>query len=106
MLADGYTYIWYQATDSFDDRATRNAMALLSSAERDNCSRFAFERDRRDYAAAHGLLRSALSDTWMPLRTTGYSLRALVESLAAEHWPQPAVVQPIGHRQSGRVDEW
>ena len=61
MLADGDTYIWYQATDSFDDRATRNAMALLSSAERDNCSRFAFERDRRDYAAAHALLRSALS---------------------------------------------
>ena len=37
------------------------AWALLDEGERAAASRFHFERDRHDYALAHGLLRSALA---------------------------------------------
>jgi phosphopantetheinyl transferase len=37
-------------------------LRLLSPAERERSHRFAFEEDRRDYVAAHALLRLALAD--------------------------------------------
>lgn len=48
-------------TDSMDERAERAALDLLSADERARHDRFWFPRDRRDYAAAHALLRTTLS---------------------------------------------
>src|SRR5262249_48960720 len=37
------------------------ALEVLSPSERARCNRFVFRHDRRDFAAAHALLRSALA---------------------------------------------
>lgn len=41
-------------------QGSANLLPLLSDAERDRMARFHFERDRRAYAMAHGLLRQVL----------------------------------------------
>jgi len=53
--------IWYQSTESLgpDDLAAMDA--LLSEEEQVRAARFVFDRDRRDFTAAHALLRRALS---------------------------------------------
>ena len=51
----------YRATGSFGDDAVRACEATLSDEERARGTRFRFFADRRDFAAAHGLLRSTLS---------------------------------------------
>jgi 4'-phosphopantetheinyl transferase len=43
-------------------RAYGACLAMLSSEERQHAQRFVFERDRRQYIIAHGLLRHSLSD--------------------------------------------
>jgi len=50
-----------RTTEHFDEAALGEAVALLSPAERARYRRFRFARDRRDYAAAHALLRTSLS---------------------------------------------
>jgi 4'-phosphopantetheinyl transferase len=60
-LGPGEVHIWYRTTESSGDVEIEQDLALLSPAERSRHSRFMFERDRRDYALAHGLLRRSLS---------------------------------------------
>jgi 4'-phosphopantetheinyl transferase len=45
-----------------DTRGTNGSTDVLSREERERCARFAFEEDRRDYAAAHTLLRIRLAE--------------------------------------------
>lgn len=54
-------HVWYQATDALDDAGIAAAVSLLSEEECARYRRFHFARDARDYAAAHALLRRALS---------------------------------------------
>jgi 4'-phosphopantetheinyl transferase len=60
-LPSGDAHIWYRFSESLDDDAVRGEMAQLSPEERVRCQRFFFQRDRRDFAAAHALLRRVLS---------------------------------------------
>ena len=60
-LGPGEVHAYYRVTHTLDERAVDDAVALLSSDERARYSRFMFARDRRDYAAAHALLRTSLS---------------------------------------------
>jgi 4'-phosphopantetheinyl transferase len=53
--------IWFHATRSMSARDIERARSLLSSEERERGDQFVFERDRRDFVAAHALLRGALS---------------------------------------------
>ncbi len=55
-------HVWLRQTADMDDQAVAAAVERLSDEERARCSRFHFARDRRDYAAAHALLRTALSE--------------------------------------------
>ena len=60
ILGPRDVHVWCRTTgdaDMLDARETD----LLSSDERARCARFAFARDRRDFAAAHALLRTRLS---------------------------------------------
>jgi phosphopantetheinyl transferase len=54
-------HIWLQDTESLDAAALALADQVLSQEERIQRDRFRFPEDRRDYAAAHNLLRRSLS---------------------------------------------
>jgi 4'-phosphopantetheinyl transferase len=60
-LVPGDAHIWYRFSESLDDDAVEAEVAQLSPDERVRCQRFVFRRDRRDFAAAHALLRRVLS---------------------------------------------
>jgi 4'-phosphopantetheinyl transferase len=53
--------VWYQITEHLSDVDIARALELLSSDERARFDRFVFRCDRRDFAAAHALLRCALA---------------------------------------------
>ena len=54
-------HVWCRATDALSGDDLRAADATLSDDERERCVRFVRPDDRRDFAAAHDLLRRALS---------------------------------------------
>lgn len=54
-------HIAYRHTDSLTDAAIGALVSALPQDERERCGRFVFARDRRDFAAAHELLRRTLS---------------------------------------------
>jgi 4'-phosphopantetheinyl transferase len=61
ILGPDEVHVWYRFTDSIDDVALSAALAVLSAAEQEQYRRFLRLPDRRDYAAAHALLRNSLS---------------------------------------------
>jgi phosphopantetheinyl transferase len=54
-------HIWFQDTESLDPASLALAGQMLSQEELIQRDRFKFPEDRRDYAAAHNLLRQSLS---------------------------------------------
>ncbi len=68
-------HLWYRMTGSLDDAAVNAAVRLLSAEERARYERFVFAHDRRDFAAAHALLRGVLS-TYEDVPTTGWRFEA------------------------------
>jgi 4'-phosphopantetheinyl transferase len=54
-------HVWYCLTEQLGEDALAQARDVLSPAERKRRERFRFARDRRDFTAAHALLRSALT---------------------------------------------
>ena len=61
-LSPGDVHIRYCLTDSLGQDALNAATALLSDEERVRHERFRVDRDRREYAVAHALLRTTLSE--------------------------------------------
>ena len=54
----------YCLTTTLEDEAISEATSHLSVDERARCERFVFPHNRRDFAAAHALLRRTLSDAY------------------------------------------
>ena len=61
-LAPGAAHVRYWLTAACSDVALAEADAVLSDEERSRRDAFRFERDRREYTAAHALLRRTLSE--------------------------------------------
>jgi 4'-phosphopantetheinyl transferase len=53
--------VWYRLTESIRDDELGALDEALSADERERCTRFVFAHDRRDFAAAHALVRRTLS---------------------------------------------
>lgn len=60
-LHPGDVHIWHRATASIDETSLRADVDLLSAEEKIRHTRFMFDRDKRDFAVAHALLRRVLS---------------------------------------------
>ena len=60
-LASDEVAVWYRTTELLDPSELHAMARVLSDDERTRVDRFAFTRDRRDFTAAHALLRYALS---------------------------------------------
>jgi 4'-phosphopantetheinyl transferase len=60
-LAPGDVHVWCRSTDSLGCAELNDLVSRLSPDERVRYARFRFPRDQRDYAAAHALLRTSLS---------------------------------------------
>lgn len=54
-------HVWYRHSERFDDSAVDAALSILSPEERRRHDNLRSAADRRDYAAAHALLRTSLS---------------------------------------------
>ena len=61
MSGDDAVQIWCRSTERLDHAAIAAAVSVLSEDEAAQYRRFHFERDARDYAAAHALLRTTLT---------------------------------------------
>jgi 4'-phosphopantetheinyl transferase len=57
----GEVHVWYRRTESLDEVDVSADVVVLNADERARLERFVFQRDRRDFAAAHALLRRVLS---------------------------------------------
>nr|ASV46884.1 4'-phosphopantetheinyl transferase [uncultured bacterium] len=55
-------HTWAVSVPELSDSELSRLSSVCSRAELERSARFVFERDRRSYLAAHGLLRHALSD--------------------------------------------
>ena len=77
-LAPGEVHVWYSLTAQFDRMQVDAALEVLSPDERARYGRLRFEGGRRDYAAAHALLRTSLSRyaDVSPLEWTFHTLAA------------------------------
>jgi hypothetical protein len=53
--------LYFRLTESVSLREVDQGRTILSLDERMRCDKFLFERDRRDFVAAHALLRGVLS---------------------------------------------
>ena len=60
-LANCQVAVWYCRTESLDRAATEFLGCVLSAEERARRDRLVFDRDRRDFTVAHGLVRRVLS---------------------------------------------
>ena len=60
-LAPDQLHVWYRLTEGLGAPALTAARALLSADERLRHDGYRLARERRDYAAAHALLRTSLS---------------------------------------------
>jgi 4'-phosphopantetheinyl transferase len=61
-MADGFLRVWVRETGAMTAPDVEAALTSLSPDERERYARFHFDRDRRDYGAAHALLRTALTE--------------------------------------------
>lgn len=61
-VTHGDVHVRYRLTDALGDDDWKAAAALLSDCERTRYERFRVDRDRHEYAVAHALLRTTLSE--------------------------------------------
>jgi 4'-phosphopantetheinyl transferase len=60
-------HLYSQNTEALSEDTFHDSMGILSEEERERCDRLRFKEDRRDFVAAHALLRRSLS-AYLPRR--------------------------------------
>jgi 4'-phosphopantetheinyl transferase len=80
---------WTQATEALDARRMAALEAMLDPGERARAHRFTFAADRRDFVAAHGLLKEMVG-RWLGLPPS--RLRMLADAPGAK----PRLIAPPG----------
>jgi 4'-phosphopantetheinyl transferase len=72
-------HLWTLPMASLNPSALEALRQVLSDQERNHAQRFHFERDRRAYVAAHGLVRRALSWCWPDVRPPDWRFTATAD---------------------------
>ena len=87
LLRPGIVAVWWMPTDQVGSADCHRWLAILNQEERERADRFRFEWDRRDFIAAHALLRHMLAfhlgrpaEAWQ-FATSGFRKPAIAESL-------------------------
>ena len=87
LLRPGIVAVWWMPTDQVGSADCHRWLAILNQEERERADRFRFEWDRRDFIAAHALLRHMLAfhlgrpaAAWQ-FATSGFGKPAIAESL-------------------------
>jgi 4'-phosphopantetheinyl transferase len=89
----------YRLTGGLDERALARDAALLSADERARGDRFVFAEDRRDFVAAHALVRRALSHC-RPFDASAWSFvasRSGKPEVAASQRGHPPIAFNLSH---------
>ncbi len=60
-LADNEIAVWWMATDAIEPADLQRWLGILDKEERERAARFYFDIDRREFIAAHALLRTMLA---------------------------------------------
>jgi len=87
LLRPGIVAVWWMPTDQVGSADCHRWLAILNQEERERADRFRFEWDRRDFIAAHALLRHMLAfhlgrpaEAWQ-FATSEFRKPAIAESL-------------------------
>ena len=87
LLRPGMVAVWWMPTDQVGSADCHRWLAILNQEERERADRFRFEWDRRDFIAAHALLRHMLAfhlgqpaAAWQ-FATSGFGKPTIAESL-------------------------
>ena len=87
LLGPGMVAVWWMPTDQVGTADCHRWLAILDRDERERADRFRFEWDRRDFIAAHALLRHMLAfhlgrpaEAWQ-FAANGFGKPAIAEGL-------------------------
>jgi 4'-phosphopantetheinyl transferase len=108
-LAPGEVHVRYRVTDTMEEADIASAASMLSPDEHARYARLMFERDRRDYSAAHALLRTSLS-RYADVAPRQWTFRTDACGKPRRRWPRtrtaPVFVQPVAHPRPRRAPLW
>jgi 4'-phosphopantetheinyl transferase len=98
-LNPGDVHVWHRATASLEEASLRPDVDLLSAEEKIRHARFMFDRDKRDFTAAHALVRRVLS-LYAPIAPGDWTFDSTPNQkprVAAEQAGDPPLLFSLSH---------
>jgi 4'-phosphopantetheinyl transferase len=98
LLRPGTVFVWWLRTDRVSPADCHRWLRILDREERERSERFRFERDRREFIAAHALLRSMLTfHLGRPTASWQFTTGAFGKPKFAEKFRMPDIDFNLSH---------